>query len=157
MEFACLFGVTGLFEEACEFDGFLLLLEFGLFVLILESSLLIGAPTSSGVFLIRGLFKFFLGKLLLLSNLFDGCVIWFKELFFLLGLMSFLEFVKFLGFSISWKDGFGEVLMGDVDLLLEVFLLWSIFFYYCRWCPWFVYDVGVMLGCFEDDFVMIRG
>ena len=62
--------MPGLLGEVCVLDEDLLLLGFVLFELILGSSLLIGAPTSSGVLFILGLFGFFLGKLLL-STLFD--------------------------------------------------------------------------------------
>ena len=94
-----LLGKPGLFVKACVLDGDFLVLEFGLFGLTLGSSLLIGAPTSSGEFLILGLFKFLLDRLLL--NLFDDCGICLKELLFLLAFVSLLEIVKFLGFSIS--------------------------------------------------------
>ena len=71
LEFACLLGIPPLFAEIDVLDEGCLLLVFGLFELILGHSLLIGAPTSSGVFFTLGLFKFFLGKLLL-SFLFDN-------------------------------------------------------------------------------------
>ena len=102
------------------------LLLFCLPGLILASSLRMGAPTNSGGLIL--LLKFFaLGSFEIWSDLFTGFPMLLELPIFLLDSPYLLLLVKFLGFSISWKDGLGEVLMFEVVLLIEVFLLWSIF------------------------------
>ena len=91
-------------------------------MLVLGSCLLIGAPTSSGVFFAVGLFRFFLGDwLMFCPNLFEFCflsreIFWLKESFLL------MVFVKFFGFSISWIGGFAGLLAGAVEGLRYGFL-----------------------------------
>ena len=120
----CLFCPPVLLGENLLLDGDCLLFKLCLLELPLGFSFLIGAPTSSGVLLIRGLLKFFLEELLVFwSNLFDDRGLWLKVLFFLSKLFCLLGFIKFLGFSISWIGGLAGLLLGGDKGLLR-FLSW---------------------------------
>ena len=114
-----LLGALGLLEEVCLIDMFCLL--FCLFGFIFGSSLLMGAPTSSGVLTIL-LGFFVLGSLIFWPGLFDNCLLLF-ELYMVLGDSFDLKLLfMFLGFAISWIGGFAGLFTGGVMLFWKFFL-----------------------------------
>ena len=146
-----LLGVAGLLGTVCLKEMFCLLFCW------LGTSLLIGAPTSSGgevlllIFFVLDLFEFWTG-------LFDIClfpceldIFWEDSLDLIL---------LFFGLAINWIGGFAGLFIGAVELFWKVFLSWLIFlevFILIFWFERFAWDwellviVGLLkfLGWFE--------
>ena len=138
------------------------LLLFCLLEFIFGSSLLIGAPTSSGVFIL--LLKIFVvGLFVFWSSLFDIRLLSpALEMFWEDSLDLTLLFI-FLGFAISWIGGFAGLLICGVVLFSKVFLSWFkfcegllfifLFVRFARDCELLVF-VGLLriVGLFEIIF-----
>ena len=109
-------------------------------------SLLIGAPTSSGVFIL--LFEsFVLGLLVLWKGLFD-ISLFPLELYMLLEASLDLLFFIFLGFSINWIGGLDGLLIDWVELLRKFFLSWLKFcagLFCIFWFIGFDFDWGLLI------------
>ena len=130
-----LLGVPDLLGRVCLKEMFCLLFFW------LVTSLLIGAPTSSGgeILLLK---SFVLDLFELWSVLFDIClfppslVIFWKD-----SLDSTL--LIFLGLAISWKGGFDGVFIGGVVLFRKFFFSWLRFCEVLLFKFWFVGFIGL--------------
>ena len=156
-----LLGEPGLFETVCLKAMFCLLL-FCLSGFIFGSSLLIGAPTSSGVFIL--LLKIFVvGLFVFWSGLFDSRLLSPALEIFWEDSLDLTLLLIFLGFAISWIGGFAGFLIGGVVLFAKVFLSWFkfcegllfvfLFVRFARDCELLVF-VGLLriVGLFEIIF-----
>ena len=105
----------GLFGKVCLTEIFCLLL------CLVGSFLLIGAPTSSGVFTL--LLKFFnLGLLVFWSGWFGNCLLFPELKMFLDAALDERLLFIFLGFAINWIGGFAELLIAGVVLFRKFVL-----------------------------------
>ena len=138
-----LLGVPDLLGVVCLKEMFCLLF------CLRESSLLIGAPTSSGVF--KLLLFFALILFVFWSGLLDSLFMSPELKLFLEDSLDLTLLLIFLGFAINWIGGFAGLLIGGIVLFRKFLLSWLKF---CESLPfvfWFV-----IFGC-DGELLIIFG